>query len=77
MHSITCSDHKDEKDLAEGGRKHCEGTDEMLSYLDVLVDGPFMEEKKNIRLRFRGSSNQRVLNMKETLKQKKAVNYID
>ena len=66
-----------EKDLAEGGRKHCEVTDEMLSYLDVLVDGPFMEEKKNIRLRFRGSSNQRVLNMKETLKQKKAVNYID
>ena len=66
-----------EKDLAEGGRKHCEVVDEMLSYLDVLVDGPFMEEKKNIRLRFRGSSNQRVLNMKETLKQKKAVNYID
>ncbi|MBR2676604.1 MAG: anaerobic ribonucleoside-triphosphate reductase activating protein [Solobacterium sp.] len=66
-----------DNDLVEGGRKHCEVTDEMLSYLDVLVDGPFMEEKKDIRLIFRGSSNQRVLNMKETLKQKKAVNYID
>ena len=66
-----------DKDLVEDGRKHCEVTDEMLSYLDVLVDGPFIEEKKDIRLRFRGSSNQRVLNMKETLKQKKAVNYID
>ncbi len=66
-----------ENDLVEGGRKHCEVTDEMLSYLDVLVDGPFMEDKKDIRLRFRGSSNQRVLNMKETLKQKKAVTYID
>ena len=66
-----------EKDLLEGQRKHCEVTDEMLSYLDVLVDGPFIEEKKDIRLIFRGSSNQRVLNMKETLKQGKPVIYID
>ena len=48
----------------------------MLSLLDVLVDGPFVEELKNIRLMFRGSSNQRVLNMKETLKQGKPVIYI-
>lgn len=66
-----------EKDLLEGQRKHCEVTDEMLSYLDVLVDGPFIEEKKDIRLIFRGSSNQRVLNMKETLKQGKPVIYIE
>lgn len=65
-----------EKDLLEGQRRHCEVTDEMLSMLDVLVDGPFVEELKNIRLIFRGSSNQRVLNMKETLKQGKPVLYI-
>ena len=65
-----------EKDLLAGQRKHCEVTDEMLSLLDVLVDGPFVEELKNIRLMFRGSSNQRVLNMKETLKQGKPVLYI-
>ena len=66
-----------EKDLVPGGRKHCEVTDEMISMLDVLVDGPFMEELKDIRLVFRGSANQRVLNMKETLKQGKPVLYLE
>ena len=42
-------------------------TDEFLSYLDVLVDGPFIEEKKNLMLRFRGSENQRIIDMKKTL----------
>lgn len=46
-----------EKDLIEGGKRHCEVTDEMLSYLDVLVDGKFEEDLKDIRLKFRGSSN--------------------
>ena len=66
-----------EKDLVPRGRKHCEVTDEMISMLDVLVDGPFMEELKDIRLVFRGSANQRVLNMKETLKQGKPVLYLE
>ncbi len=44
-----------------------EHTAEFLSYLDVLVDGRYVEEKKDIRLRFRGSSNQRVIDMKKTL----------
>ena len=39
----------------------------MLSMLDVLVDGEFVLEKKNIRLRFRGSENQRLIDLKETL----------
>lgn len=38
-------------------------TEEYLSYLDVLVDGPFVEEKKNLSLRFRGSENQRVIDV--------------
>lgn len=42
-------------------------TDEFLSYLDVLVDGPFIEEKKNLMLKFRGSENQRLIDIKQTL----------
>ena len=40
----------------------------MLSQLDVLVDGRFVEELKDIRLRFRGSSNQRVIDVPQSLK---------
>ena len=50
-------------DLAEGGRVHTEVTEEMLSYIDVLVDGEFVEELKDITLKFRGSSNQRILEL--------------
>ena len=50
-------------DLAEGGRVHTEVTDEMQSYIDVLVDGEFVEELKDITLKFRGSSNQRILEL--------------
>ncbi len=66
-----------DKDLIPCGRKHCEVTEEMLSYIDVLVDGPFIEELKDIRLVFRGSANQRVLNLKETRQTGKIVLYIE
>lgn len=49
-------------------RCRCEVTDEMLSQLDVLVDGRFVEELKDIRLHFRGSSNQRLIDVPATLK---------
>ena len=42
-------------------------TSEYLSYLDVLVDGPFLESKKNLSLRFRGSENQRLIDVKKSL----------
>lgn len=42
-------------------------TREYLSYLDVLVDGPFVESKKNLALRFRGSENQRLINVPASL----------
>lgn len=49
-------------------RCRCEVTDEVLSLLDVLVDGRFVEELKDIRLRFRGSANQRVIDVPATLR---------
>ncbi|MBQ2553191.1 MAG: anaerobic ribonucleoside-triphosphate reductase activating protein [Treponema sp.] len=55
--------------LAEDGKAHTEVTEEMLSYIDVLVDGPFVEELKDITLVFRGSSNQRILKLAELRKE--------
>ena len=55
-----------DRDLQPGGRKYTEVTDEMLSYIDILVDGPFMLAKKNLALSFRGSENQRVIDLKKT-----------
>lgn len=52
-------------------------TKELISLFDVLVDGPFIEELKKITLKFRGSSNQHVLNVKKSLKEKKLVQYLD
>ena len=45
----------------------------ILKYIDVIVDGKFIEEKRNLSLKFRGSENQRVINVKETLKNKKII----
>ena len=56
-----------DKDLKEGGRAHCEATDEMLSFIDVLVDGEFVEDLKDLKLKFRGSSNQRIVDVPESL----------
>ena len=51
----------------DGSHPRCEVTDELLSLLDVLVDGPFLLEQKDIRLRFRGSANQRILDVPRSL----------
>lgn len=55
-----------ETDLLQG-RAHCAQTDEILSLIDVLVDGPFVMELKNISLRYRGSENQRIIDVPKTL----------
>jgi anaerobic ribonucleoside-triphosphate reductase activating protein len=60
-------------DLAPAGIKHCAVTDEMLSYVDVLVDGRFVISKRNIALAFRGSENQRIIDVKRTLTEGKVV----
>ena len=52
--------------LRQGSHPRCEVTDEMLGLIDVLVDGPFVERLKDISLRFRGSSNQRLIDLNKT-----------
>ncbi|MDO5702879.1 MAG: anaerobic ribonucleoside-triphosphate reductase activating protein [Lachnospiraceae bacterium] len=66
-----------DKDLLPGQRKHTDVTDEMISYIDVLVDGPFVLAQRNLALTFRGSENQRVLDMKRTVSEGRAVLYIE
>ena len=58
-------------------RARCEVTDEMLSLINVLVDGRFVEEKKNIRLRFRGSENQRLIDLDKTRERGEIVTWDD
>ena len=50
---------------------------EMLSLIDVLVDGPYIEDKKDISLVFRGSSNQRIIDVKKSFKNKQLELYLD
>ena len=66
-----------DKDLILGGRKHTKDTDDLLSLIDVLVDGPFIEEQKDITLKFRGSVNQRILDLKKTMESGKIVKLME
>lgn len=66
-----------DRDILSGRLGDWSITREYLSYLDVLVDGPFIEEKKNLALRFRGSENQRLIDVPASLAQKKVVLWQD
>ena len=50
-----------DKDLVPGGKCHTKDTREFLELIDILVDGPFITEQKDISLQFKGSRNQRVI----------------
>ena len=60
-------------DILEDMCNKYEETRELISYIDVLVDGKFEIDKKNFKLKFRGSSNQRIINVKESLKNNKVI----
>ena len=61
----------------DGSYPRCEITDEMLSLIDVLVDGRYVKALKDISLRFRGSSNQRIIDIKKTLQEGQIVLWQD
>ncbi len=58
-------------------RANCDTAKDMLSMLDVLVDGEFMQDLYDISLKFRGSSNQRIIDVKKTLAQNEIVLYME
>ncbi|MBE5925198.1 MAG: anaerobic ribonucleoside-triphosphate reductase activating protein [Lachnospiraceae bacterium] len=66
-----------EKDLLGDMAKKWSETYEMLSCIDVLVDGEFKQDKKNLSLRFRGSSNQRIIRVPESLEAGKVILWDD
>ena len=58
-----------DKDLVQGGCRYIECTDEILDNTDILVDGRFIEAQRDLMLNFRGSRNQRIIDMKQTRKE--------
>ena len=66
-----------DRDILPGHLGDPSVTREYLSYLDVLVDGPFIESKKNLTLRFRGSENQRLIDVPKSLERGEVVLWED
>ena len=56
----------DKELTVDGTHPRCEVTDELLSLIDILVDGRYVDAQRNISLRFRGSENQRIIDMDRT-----------
>ena len=61
------------EDLLSGGKVHADWTEKLLNNIDIIVDGEFVKEKKDITLRFKGSSNQRIIDVQKSLKENKII----
>ena len=66
-----------DRDILPGRLSESAITREYLSYLDVLVDGPFIQARKNLTLRFRGSDNQRLIDVPASLSRGEVVLWQD
>ncbi len=55
------------------GNVHIDITDDLLNMIDVLVDGKYIDELRDISLKYRGSSNQRIIDLKQTLAKKELI----
>ncbi len=55
------------------GKVHIDITDELLNIIDILVDGKYIEELRDITLKYKGSSNQRIIDLKQTLLKKELI----
>ena len=64
-----------DKDVIGGMCNKWKETKELISYIDVVVDGKFEEDKKSLSIKFRGSTNQRIIDVKKSLKENKVVEY--
>lgn len=62
-----------EKDIMGKMMIQWDDTPELLSYIDIIVDGEFVEERKSLNIRFRGSDNQRIIDVPASLAAGKAV----
>ncbi|MBQ7129124.1 MAG: anaerobic ribonucleoside-triphosphate reductase activating protein [Clostridia bacterium] len=72
--TIWCySGYSFENDILAGKLGDPKITKEMISLIDILIDGEFIEEQKDLHLRFRGSANQRIIDVQKSLSENKTV----
>lgn len=66
---------KFDEDVIDNMYENWEETKELMSYIDVIVDGKFEQDKKDLNLKFRGSRNQRIIDVQESLKEKSIIEF--